>query len=342
MTKRVVKVGSVADPHVEDARSLLRDTIVWDNHACMPLRPDDESFLPQLERVRGAGVNILFLNIYFDLYEPAIAFEMLAAFRSWLRRHPADYVIAESVGDIELAKSQGKLAIAFDIEGGRAVEAHPGLVEIFYRLGVRWMLLAYNKNNRLGGGCQEEDIGLTAYGRAIIDEMTDVGMVLCCSHTGHRTALEALEYSRNPVIFSHSNPRAVWDHERNIPDDLIRACASTGGVINLNGLGLFLGRNDNSTATFLRHIDYVANLVGPDHVGLGLDYVFDQEEMNLYIRDNPKMFPPEAGYGGGIDFIEPERIPEIAQELLKRGYASKDVQGILGHNNLRVARQVWK
>jgi membrane dipeptidase len=74
------------------------------------------------------------------------------------------------------------------------VETHPGLVEIFYRLRVRWMLIAYNKNNRLGGGCQDEDSGLTDYGRLIIDEMERVGMVLCCSHTGYRTAREAMEY----------------------------------------------------------------------------------------------------------------------------------------------------
>jgi len=323
-------------------KTLLERTVLWDNHACMPLRPEDETFLPQLARHKAAGVSLVVLNICFDMYPPETAFTMLAAFRRWIARHAEDYVLAQTVTDIEAAKINQKLAVVFDIEGGRAVEAHPGLVEIFYRLGVRWMLIAYNKNNRLGGGCQDEDSGLTNYGRQIIDEMERVGMVLCCSHTGYRTAQEAIDYSRNPVIFSHSNPRALWDHERNIPDDLMHACARTGGVVNLNGIGIFLGDNDNTTETLLKHIDYTAGLIGAEHVGLGLDYVFDQVELDEYIRTRPDIYPPEKGYGAGISMIEPERFPVIAEALLKRGYSETDVQGILGHNNLRVASRVWR
>ncbi|HEX7115288.1 MAG TPA: membrane dipeptidase [Steroidobacter sp.] len=330
---------ALASTRVKD---LMQRTVVWDNHACMPLRPDDETFLVQLARHRNAGVNLVSLNVYYDGCPPETAFLMLASLRHWIARHPGQYVLAQSVTDIESAKREGKLAVMFDIEGGRAVEAHPGLVEVFYRLGVRWMLLAYNKNNRLGGGCQDEDQGLTDYGRLIIDEMQRVGMVLCCSHVGYRTAREAIEYSKNPVIFSHSNARAVRDHERNIPDDLMRACARTGGVVNFNGIGIFLGDNDNSTEALIRHIDYAVELIGPEHVGLGLDYVFDAEELNQYVRAHPDIFPPEKGYRAGIAMIEPERIPIIAEELLKRGYSDEHVQGILGHNNLRVARQVWR
>ncbi len=167
---------------------LLRQTIVWDNHACMPLRPGDVAFMPQLERVRKSGIDVISLNVSFDVVAPQEAFLMLATFRHWIRNHSEHYVLADGVQDIEEAKAQGKTAVMFDIEGGNAVAAHPGLVEIFYRLGVRWMLFAYNKNNALGGGCMDEDTGLTPYGRQIIDEMEQVGMVLCCTHVGHRTA----------------------------------------------------------------------------------------------------------------------------------------------------------
>ena len=138
-------------------QDLLRRTLVWDNHACMPLRPNDESFLPQLARHRAAGVSLVSLNVYFDVCAPESAFSMLASFRHWIARHPEDYVLAQTVRDIEAAQRSGKLAVMFDIEGGKAVEAHPGLVEIFYRLGVRWMLIAYNRTNKLGGGCLDED-----------------------------------------------------------------------------------------------------------------------------------------------------------------------------------------
>lgn len=323
-------------------RMLLARTIMWDNHACMPLRSDDESFLPELARHKAAGASLVSLNVFFDMYPPETTFSMLAAFRSWIARHDNDYMLARNARDVEAAKAANKLAIVFDIEGGRAVEPHPGLVEIFYVLGVRWMLIAYNKNNRLGGGCQDDDTGLTAYGRTIIDEMERVGMVLCCSHTGYRTAREALEYSRQPVIFSHSNPRAVKDHDRNIPDDLMRACARTGGVVGINGIGTLLGDNDNSTATLLRHIDYAVQIVGAAHVGLGLDYVFDRAELDAFKRSRPDLYPPEKGYRTGTKMVEPERFPAIAEGLLAMGYGEAAVQGILGHNYLRVAKQVWK
>jgi membrane dipeptidase len=124
-------------------------------------------------------------------------------------------------------------------------------------------------------------------------------------------------------------------------------CAASGGVVNINGVGIFLGKDadgraDNSTETIVRHIDYAVNLIGPEHVGLGLDYVFDISELEEYVQRNPQAFPPEARAPGSYRQVEPERFPVIAEELLKRGYRETDVQGILGHNNLRVARAVWK
>src|SRR5690606_36645690 len=135
-----------------------------------------------------------------------------------------------------------------------AVADQPSLVSLYYELGVSWMLIAYNRNNAAGSGCQDEDRGLTDFGRMVIDEMTRVGMIVCCSHTGYRTAREVIDYSKNPVIFSHSNPRALRDHPRNIPDELMKACAARGGVVGINGIGLFLGENDNSTEAIVRHI----------------------------------------------------------------------------------------
>lgn len=331
----------------ERVQSLMRSSIVWDNHACMPLRPGDIEFLPQLERARQSGINVISLNVSFDGVDPHDAFPLLATYRNWIQQHGEHYVLADTVADIEAAKAQGRLAVVFDIEGGNAVAAHPGLVEVFYRLGVRWMLFAYNKNNTLGGGCMDDDTGLTDYGKRVIDEMERVGMVLCCTHVGHRTAREAMEYSSKPVIFSHSNPSAVYPHVRNISDDLMKACARSGGVVNINGVGMFLGDGpdgcgDNSTETLLRHIDYAARLIGPQHVGLGLDYVFDVAELEEYLQKNPSLFPVIPKQRASYVQVEPERFPLIAEGLLKMGYSDSDVQDILGNNNLRVARQVWR
>jgi len=321
---------------------LFGASLIWDNHGCMPLRPDDEEFLPQLARYRAAGVDVVSLNVGFDAVPWENTVRMLAHFRSWVARHCDGYALVETVADIEAARGAGKLAVTFDIEGGGALDGRLEMVRLYYDLGVRWMLFAYNKNNLLGGGCKDDDCGLTAFGRAVLAEMHRVGMVPCCSHTGYRTTMEVMELANGPVIFSHSNPSAMWPHRRNIGDEAIKACAATGGVVGINGIGLFLGHNDASTETIVRHIDYVAQLVGPRHVGIGLDYVFDQVELENLVRQNPGVFPP-AEYGNGPQaFVAPEQIPEIARELARLGYDEESLKAILGGNHLRVARQTWR
>jgi membrane dipeptidase len=322
--------------------ALLKDAIVWDDHGCMPLRPDDETFLPELIRYKRAGTDVVSLNVGFDAVPWENTVRMIAHFRHWIRQHPADYLLVESVDDVVRAKDEGKLGITFDIEGGCSLNDQLSMVEMYYDLGVRWMLIAYNLNNSLGGGCQDEDKGLTAFGRQVVDEMARVGMVVCCTHTGWRTTMDVMEYSKNPVIFSHSNPLGVWEHKRNIRDDVIKACAGTDGVVAINGIGSFLGNNDSRTETMVRHIDYVANLVGAEHVGIGIDYVFDRAELDEYLAKNPHIFPPSLGYGSAMNIVEPEQLPAVAEELLKKGYSDDDLRAILGGNHLRVAQRVWK
>lgn len=324
------------------ARALLDRILVWDNHACMPLRPHDTRFLSQLERHRAAGANVLILNVGFGEHGPEHHLQMLATFRAWLSDRPHEYHIIETLADIETAKAQGKLAIGFDIEGANAIADRIELIGQYHELGVRWMLMVYNRNNRVGGGCQDDDRGLTDFGRRVLEEMASVGMVACCSHTGERTAREIIDASPTPVIFSHSNPRALHDHPRNIPDDLIRACAERGGVIGINGIGMFLGRNDASVATFARHVEYVADLVGVAHVGIGLDYVFDQQELDEYISSHPDIFPAHLGYSKGMQMVQPEQLPQITEALLERGFDEEEVAAVLGGNWLRHAQRVWR
>ena len=327
----------------ERTQKLLRDALVWDDHGCMPLRPNDTSFLPQLSRYHDSGTDIISLNVGFDVVPWDNTVRMLASFRHWVRLHADRYILIETVADVRRAKAEHKLGVTFDIEGGCSLTEQLSMVELYHDLGVRWMLIAYNRNNALGGGCQDEDTGLTAFGRQVMDEMRRVGMVLCCTHTGHRTTMDVMEYTRNPVIFSHSNPTAVRAHRRNIGDDVIKACASTGGVIHINGIGDFLGKNDARSETMVRHIDYVVNLVGARHVGLGFDYVFDQAELDEFLKKNPQSFPPEDGYGSStMNIARPEQMPEITEGLVKLGYKDADILGILGGNHLRVAEQVWK
>ncbi len=315
--------------------------VVWDNHLCMPLRCDDE-FLPDLERCRASGLDVVSLNVGFGEDSIENHIRVLAYFRAWILKHSDKYVIPRTVADIRAARAAGKLSVVFDIEGMRAVDDEPALVGLYYDLGVKWMLIAYNLNNKAGGGCQDEDSGLTDLGRRIIDEMERVGMVVCCSHTGYRTARDVLEHATKPVLFSHSNPLALVDHPRNIPDDLMDKCAATGGVVGINGVGKFLGDLGAGTETIVRHLDYAVNRIGVDHVGLSLDYCFDERELEDYIKAHPELFPPDKGYTDGITIAKPEQYPEITDALLALGYADGDVAKILGLNFLRVAEQVWR
>lgn len=327
-----------------NSKSVIASSLVWDNHGCLPLRPLDEDFLPQLELYRSSGVDVVMINIGFGEQGVEEHCRMIAHFRRWIRAHSNDYLLLETVDDIERARASGRLAVGFDIEGANAIGDQISLISMYYDLGVRWMLMAYNRNNRVGGGCQDEDGGLTRFGYQVLDEMERVGMVACCTHTGYRTAREVMDYSKNPVIFSHSNPRAQWDHPRNVPDELITACAATGGVMCLNGIGIFLGNNDNSSQTYFRHLDHVVQLVGADHVGIGLDYVFDLQELGDAVSSMEGTFPEGLGYevGANLKCVSAAQIAEVAELQLKAGYSEDDIRKILGENLRRIAKAVWK
>jgi len=324
---------------------MIRDTLVWDNQACMPFRTDPE-FLPQLARLRATGYDIVCLSVGFDLMDQAANIRVLASFRAWVADHPGELMLVRSVEDVAVARHKGLLGVCFNLQGLGTLDGQVEMIDLYYDLGVRWALMAYNRNNAVGGGCQDADTGLTPFGREVVRRMEAVGMVVCCSHTGWRTAREVIDAATKPVIFSHSNAHAVHPHPRNIPDDLIRACAETGGVIGVNGLSRFIGGSgetfDNSTAGLFRHIDHMVQLVGPRHVGLGLDYVFDTEELVSFYRARPDLYPASKGYMRPTPMVEPERLGDIVETLLGHGYGETAVRQILGENHLRVARACWQ
>ncbi|MFO0101194.1 MAG: dipeptidase [Betaproteobacteria bacterium] len=324
------------------ARRLIDAVPVWDHHACMPLRPNDPSFLPQLARHTAAGFDAVTLNVGFGEQGPEQHLRMLAALRHWVLMRPDEYLLLLQPEDVERARRTGRLAVGFDIEGANAIGDQLSLIQMYYDLGVRWMLLAYNVPNRVGGGCQGDDGGLTDFGRAVVAEMERVGMQVCLSHTGHRTARDVLAMTTKPVIFSHSNCAALHAHPRNIPDDLIRQCAARGGVVGINGVGIFLGRNDIASETYARHVDHVVQLVGPTHVAVALDYVFDLNELEEQVQKMRATFPPGLGYELGARFVAPEQLEQIVGVLQGWGYRDEDLAALLGGNLLRLARTVWK
>jgi membrane dipeptidase len=321
--------------------SPLVTALVWDNHGCLPLRTDIDP-LPLLERYRNAGVNIVSVNIGYADMSWTDHLKVLAHLRRSIAHRPDHYRLVSTVADIRACKSEARLGVLFDVEGMYPVQDNLDLVQTFYELGVRWMLIAYNRSNAAGGGCLDVDKGLTAVGRAIIDELERVGMALCLSHTGARTAAEALDYSRNPVIFSHSNPYGDIPHERNISDDLMRLCARKGGVVGLSGFGPYLGPGKHHVQNLLRQLRYAVDLIGADHVGLGLDYVFDLADLEGCVRKKPEIFPLGFDTAMQISMVRPEELIAIAEGLARDNLTDSQIGNILGENWFRLAARIWK
>jgi membrane dipeptidase len=195
----------------------------------------------------------------------------------------------------------------------------------------------------VGDGCHERtDAGLSRFGMELVAEMERVGMIVDCTHTGMRTTMDVMEVATKPVMFSHSNPRALCDHERNITDEQIRACAAGGGVIGVTGPANFLGQNDISPEMVFRHVDYIAKLVGHDHVGFGFDYVADVNVTRAIVRANPSKYPREKYDPDTIGFTPPEVMSQVTEQMLLHRYSEADVRSILGQNWLRIARECWK
>ncbi len=322
------------------AAEILERAIVCD--MCLPWTAENVHARPGfLEDYAGAGGTVSSLTVSFGNFtnlEGAV--RHVSRDRRSILLNPEKFVLVDTARDIERAKSEGKLALSFNLQGCDPLAGDIAMVDAFYRLGVRQMLLCYNARNLAGDGCHERtDSGLSRFGIDLVKEMNRVGMIVDCTHTGYRTTMEMMEVSEDPVIFSHSNAKAVVDHERNITDDQIEACARTGGLVGAVGLGPLLG-NDASVDSFLKHVDHMLDLVGPDHVGLGFDAVYTPEITYKRFRENASRYP---GYPSPPwEFLLPQQVPDVVEGMVRRGYDDETIEKILGRNYLRVGGHVWR
>lgn len=326
-----------------EAARLHADALVWDQTVPWSDFGRRELQAGALAHHEAAGANVVSLTVATDAQSISHTVQTLGRERRYILGQPDRFRLVDTADDILAAKADGKLAITFNFQGTEAFDRNLDMVEVYYRLGVKHALLAYNQKNSAGDGCHERtDGGLSRYGVSLIGEMNRVGMIVDCSHTGYRTTMDAFEVSSQPVIFSHSNPKALWDHPRNVADDQIDACAKTGGVIGINGIGVFMADNDASTELLLRQIDYLVQRAGADHVGIGLDWVFDLQSLLVGVQRQAETYP-----GGGYSNFQmrigqPEQLPELTEGMLKMRYPEDDIRKILGLNWLRVAREVWR
>lgn len=326
----------------ERAAMLHREACVCD--MTLPWVPEADSKDEALERFRASGFDFLSLSVGVERMGLGATIRYVLAVRDGFRARSDRFSFVEAVQDVRDAKRDGKLAIGFHFQGSEMLERDVRLVEVFYNLGIRHMLIAKDYRSRAADGCYERsDAGLSRYGESLIREMNRVGMILDLTHTGYTSTMAAMEISTEPVIFSHSNPSGVLDQTRNIKDEQIKGCARSGGVVGIVGFGHFLKDTNVTAAGLFENIDYVAQLVGAEHVALGLDYVYYPDLFLRQVRDNPGSWPPEYMQNmQGFNYVPPEALPEVTELMLQHGYSDRETKGVLGENFLRVCSQVWK
>jgi membrane dipeptidase len=264
--------------------------------------------------------------------------------------------LIRSAADIEAAKRAGQFGIIYHFQGTAPIEDDLDLIPLYKQLGVGIVQLAYNVKNRVGDGCEERtDAGLSYFGVDLVERLNREKVIIDCSHTGNRTTLDAIERSTAPVVFSHANVKALVPSMRTITDEQIKAVAATGGLVGGVGFPAFVSDDPQPTLDqFIDHIDYIADLVGIDHVALGIDYfggqagVADQATADRIYANaiesgqwkSESYPPPPYHYPQGIE--TPRTFHNLTARLLERGFSEDDTLKILGGNWMRVYRAVWK
>ncbi|MEE2851166.1 MAG: membrane dipeptidase [Actinomycetota bacterium] len=315
-------------------------TLLWDQHTCLPLKTDAD--IDPLTRYQGATGAVLSVNAGYSPHSFDDAVALLRHYRAAIDAR-ADFAVADTIDEVDAAARGGRIAVVFDLEDSRPLNDDLANVRRLADLGVRTLLPTYNNANRAGSGCLDHtDAGLTAWGRAVVAELNAVGVVPDGSHCSARTGLDMCEVSSGPVIYSHSCMRAVWDHPRNITDDQARACAETGGVVGITGVGIFLGPNTPTLDAMTRHLEYAVDLIGIEHVGVSTDFSFDAADFIDELQRNPHLFDDSYTRWGPIQWMPPEIFLTLGEHLRRRGWRAGDISAVLGENFHRVARIAWR
>jgi membrane dipeptidase len=316
--------------------------LIWD--MVLPLAPSVGNTVGLLDRFRAAGHAYVSLTIAGDDCHLAEAMHRLALARAEIAGRSDRLQLVSGVADILAARGAGKLAVGLHLEGTECLERDPALIALFYALGVRHAILAFNQNNSAAGGCADlGNVGLSRLGQRFLAHMRDAGMLLDLSHMSERSSLEAIDHIGMPVVFSHSNAAAIHPHYRNVSDVQARACAATGGLIGVSGSSGYLGPCSSLAEGVFRHIDHLVQLLGDDHVGLGTDYVADAAAVMRIMAERPDEWPSDAQVRhDDLRYLAPEGLADVIALMERAGYGEAGIRKILGGNYLRVAGRVWR
>lgn len=272
--------------------------------------------------------------------------EILEQWDRWLEDDDRLIAVNEPA-DFDRFPVPGKLGVIIHFQNTLPMGDDLANYERFYGLGLRMVQICYNRTNLVGDGCLEPGDGpLTSFGREAIKEMNRLGIVVDLSHTGRRTTFDAMRASSTPPVFSHSNPLALCRNRRNIDDEQIRAVADLGGLVGVNAYPAFVkpGGEGATVSDLVDHIDYLVDLIGPDQVGLGLDFCELSPEIHAEMIASGEWsiedYPDDSGtYPIGLE--TPAQIPNLTEELAERGYPQNALAAILGRNWIDLYKRVW-
>ncbi len=326
----------------------------------------DDTLMTDLVRLRAGGVGGQFWSVYVPVeYEGKDAvlavIEQIDIVDRLVQRFPDVLEIAYTADDIVRIHGDGRVASLIGMEGGHCIDNNLAVLRQLYNMGARYMTLTHSANTDWADACSDEPVhgGLSPFGVEVVREMNRLGMLVDLSHVSPETMHDALDVTEAPVIFSHSSARALMDHVRNVPDDVLQRLPENGGIVMVTFVPHFVsddvlahyaeekaqearlkvynpGRDkivedelqawleanpypSATTAQVADHIEHVIRTAGVDHVGLGSDF-------------DGIPFAPE-----GLDDVS--RFPNLLAELLRRGHSDEDVEKIAGRNALRVLRE---
>jgi membrane dipeptidase len=356
----------VIDMHADTAQRLL------DEHVDLETRLSDGHF--DAVRARAGGLDAQFFSVWvepqlFGLGGPRAikrADDQITVVRALAENHPETWVLATSATDIRRAVKEGKIAALLGLEGGYAIDERLENVDRFYRAGVRYMSPAWSVSTSWAGSSGDEigqTRGLNDFGKSVVREMNRLGMMVDVSHVSDKTFWEIVGLSTKPVVATHSACRAIADVPRNLTDEMIRALAKTGGVVNVifypehidPGWSAKKKQLDGEIASLVQQAS-AAETGDAIHKKLARDRVRQEE----YARRLPSVSVGRivdhidhivklvgidyVGIGSDFDGVQATTsdlasvadLPNLTRELLRRGYSEADVDKILGGNMLRV------
>ena len=363
------------------AAKLHRQAIVVDTHIDTPQRFLDEDFdlTPRdpkghidLPRMKEGGLDAGFMSIYVDmrrhqgLEATRRALQLIDSVNQQVARHPDQLVLATTAADVRRAHKQKKIALLMGMEGGTPIADDLRLLRLFYQLGVRYMTLTHGLANNWADSSTDEPKhnGLTDFGKEVVREMNRLGMLVDISHVSDKAFYDALEISQAPMIASHSSCRALCKHPRNMTDEMIKALAAKGGVIQINYHIGFLDQ------TYADAYEKIAPELRARMRALAEQYKDDDhalsEAREALFKDYQAQLPKvswervvehvdhavrlvgadHVGLGSDFDgatmpegLNDVSYLPRLTQALLDRGYREKDIKKILGGNTLRVLEE---